>query len=54
MFMDERKAARPLMRDSIIKEGAEAKKVTEARKVMEVKEETQGKRLAEGAAEKVC
>jgi hypothetical protein len=57
MFMDGRKTARPLPRDSIIKEGKgvkEGKEVKEVKEGKEVREETQRNRLAEGAAEKMC
>jgi hypothetical protein len=48
MFMDERNAARPLMRGSIIKE------VTDVEEAQEVKEETHGNVAARGRVEKVC
>jgi hypothetical protein len=54
MFMDEGKAARPLPRESIIKEVKEVKEVKEGKDVKEVREGTQGNLLARGAAGKIC
>jgi hypothetical protein len=51
MFMDGRKAARPLPHNLIIMEVNEGE---EGKEVKEVKEETQRNRLASGAMEKMC
>jgi len=51
MFMDGRKAARPLPRNPII---MEVKEGEEGKEVKEVKEETQRDLEAQGAMEKIC